>query len=139
MSHAVFSHWLRRRQERAVPNDAFGQSLIDDIRFLVRFQRCRSTPVTWMPATACEKKRWDAHSVIGRFGDPYAVAVVNGEEWVVRERIWHGWPDPARFVFFAVSDERIRVAVDFNAWPQVWVAPAGPGIGIEMQALENEE
>ena len=97
--------------------------MIDDVRFLVRFQRCRSRPVAWRVPDAEEIHRWQDHPVIGRFGVMYAIAIIAGELWLVRERLWNGWPDPPRFAFFALSEDRIRVAADFHTWPQAWTIP----------------
>lgn len=104
-----------------VPADGFGQSLADDLRFLLRFDRCRKIATTWRAPTAEERPAQNAHPVVGRFGDEaHAVAQVGGQQWIVRERDWYGWPDPPRYVFFALRDKQIWGARDFNIWPRAW-------------------
>lgn len=108
---------------KAAP-DGFGQSLWADLCFMVRFWRCRRLAVVW-DTPAWEQARADeAHPIIGRFGDDtIAEAVVDGRRWLVRERDWHGWPDPPRYCFFALEDEAIWCAADFHRWPRAWQAP----------------
>jgi len=104
--------------------DGFGQSIADDIRFAHRFRACRKTATVWRAPTPDEAAALDHDPVIGRFGNlTIGLADVAGRRWIVRERDWHGWPDPPRFVFFAVEERKIRVAVDFDHWPMQWQWP----------------
>ena len=104
-----------------VPPDGFGQSLGDDLRFPLRFNCCRDIATTWRAPTVEKRQAQDAHPVLGRFGDDaHAVAHIDGRQWIVRERDWYGWPDPPRYVFFALEEGRIWVARDFNVWPRPW-------------------
>jgi hypothetical protein len=103
------------------PLNGFGQSLWDDLRYAFRFWSRRRRAVTWRAPTEAEQREFEAHPVISRFGDPLPlVADVGTERWLVRERMWWGWPDPPRYVFFALEGGRIFVAQDFNSWPAGW-------------------
>lgn len=102
----------------------FGRTLRDDLRWWWRGRRCRARPVSWRRPTLAEAARWDAHPVVGRCGDPYAVARVDGRDWLVRERLWSGWPDPPEFAFFVLDGEAIWLATDFDGWPRAWARPA---------------
>jgi hypothetical protein len=116
---------LLHRDEPGIDPDGFGQSLADDLRFLHRFRRCRRRAVTWRTPTADERAAIDGDPVIGRFGDDtVALAQVDGRRWIVRDRVWHGWPDPPQFAFFAVEpDGAIWAGADFDRWPAVWRRP----------------
>ncbi|MBN8913793.1 MAG: hypothetical protein J0H65_17390 [Rhizobiales bacterium] len=109
-------------REVDVPQDGFGQSLLDDLRFLHRFRRCRTAPVAWRRPSRGEDAQYESHAVLGRFGDfTEAIATVDRRTWVVRERIFNGWPDPPRFAFFALEpDGAIWAAADFHQWPPGW-------------------
>ena len=116
--------WFGRGDDDIAP-DGFGQSLADDLRFLHRFRQCRRRVIRWRTPTADEHAAIDADLVLGRFGDDtIALAEVDGRRWIVRERVWHGWPDPPEFAFFAVEpDGTIWVGADFDRWPAVWARP----------------
>jgi hypothetical protein len=103
--------------------DGFGQSLVDDLRFYRRFRQCRQREVDWRPPTDAERRHIDEHPILGRFGDmTQLVADVGARRWIVRDRDWHGWPDPPEFVFFALEGEAIWAARDFDGWPSAWGA-----------------
>mgnify|MGYP001255266027 CR=1 FL=1 len=108
--------------------DGFGQSLIDDVRFLWRFRSCRALPVVWRLPHQGEAASIEADPLFGRFGDcTEGVAEADGRLWVVRSRLWHGWPDPPEFVFFAREpDGSIWCARDFHTWPGAWTRPEKP-------------
>jgi len=113
----------------AVDPDGFGQSAIDDLRFTLRFRRCRRIAAAWREPTAAEARAIEADALLGRFGDvTLAVADIDGRRWTVRERDWYGWPDPPRFAFFAVEgDGTVWAGADFDHWPRAWgSAPPGP-------------
>lgn len=104
---------LKRWWDGLETGDGFGQSMADDIRYLARFRRCRRQRVTWRVPTDDEVAAQDTHPLLGRFGDwPVLVAEVDGRRWSVRERIWHGWPDPARYAFFATQGEEVWAGAD---------------------------
>ena len=117
--------WPTGKHGETVPGDGFGQSLLDDARFVWRFRACRRRAVEWRKPDDATRAFYDGHALIGRFGDgTLAVAEVDGRTWIVRERDWHGWPDPPRFVFFALEpDGRVWCARDFHVWPQAWARP----------------
>jgi hypothetical protein len=114
---AALRSWWRGRET----SDGFGQSFADDLRYRRRFRDCRKRAVSWRTPAPEERARWDAHPIVGRFGDvTLAVADVDGRAWVVRENDWYGWPDPNRYPFFVLEGETIWAATDFNAWPAAW-------------------
>lgn len=102
--------------------EGFGQSMADDIRFVLRFRRCRRVAAHWHAPSQEDARLIEADALLGRFGDvTIAVADVAGRRWIVRERDWHGWPDPPRYVFFAQNEDRsVWVARDFDQWPRAW-------------------
>jgi hypothetical protein len=104
-----------------VEPDGFGQSTIDDLRFTLRFRRCRRMAVCWRVPTTEEARAIEADPILGRFGDvTIALAEVDGRRWLVRERDWHGWPDPPRYVFFAMDGTDVWAGADFDWWPSAW-------------------
>lgn len=122
--------WRKRPDAEAA---GFGQSLLDDLRYWVRFLRHRRRAMVWREPSDEERRVIEVHPVIARFGDMTPLVVdVAGRRWIVRERDWWGWPDPPRYVVFALRDGRIDVAVDFTAWPSCWrpdPASLGPATG----------
>ncbi|AYJ87946.1 hypothetical protein D3Y57_12055 [Sphingomonas paeninsulae] len=106
------------------PHVDFGQSMGEDIRFMWRFRRCRRLSVEWRTPTQEEVSQIAADAILARFGDvTIAVGEVDGRRWIVRERDWHGWPDPPRYVFFAVDQSgAVWAARDFDWWPRGWPA-----------------
>lgn len=63
--------------------DGVGQSLLRDILFWLRFRRCRARETIWQSLAAENKKIWDDHPVVGKFGDfTYATSVVDRRDWV---------------------------------------------------------
>lgn len=122
---------------RQVEQDGFGQSLLDDVRFMIRFRSCRNRITCWRRPSDAECAEFDVHPIIGRFGDQTQfVATVGVEQWIVRDRDWWGWPDPSRYVFFAMQAGRIRVAADFNTWPPLW-SPDPDGDSEDGQCVEQ--
>ena len=117
--------WPIGKHNDTAIKEGVGQSLFDDLRFLWRFLGCRKRAVTWRAPDAAERKHYDTHPLFGRFGDEtIAIAGDDGRRWIVRERDWHGWPDPPRYVFFAIEpDGGIWSAADFHHWPQTWDRP----------------
>ena len=122
--------WLRSAFTRApdIPEDGFGQSLLDDVRFKVRFWQCRKTPAPWREPGRELALQYESHPIVGRFGDTtVATAVVVGRTWIARERDWYGWPDPPHYAFFALRpDGTIWAAADFHQWPVGWTIDADP-------------
>ena len=107
-------------------DDGFGQSLFDDLRYLRRFRACRAQPIAWRQPTAQQARRWEAHPIVGRFGDLLAVATLDGRDWILRQRLWHGWPDPPEFAWFVLEGDAIWAAADVDRWPAAWTKPADP-------------
>lgn len=105
--------------------DGFGQSLFADAKFVLRFRACRRRDIAWRIPNESEQAQWAGHPIAGRFGDDtLAVCECDGRSWVVRERIFHGWPDPPQFAFFAIErDGLVWCARDFTQWPPRWRKP----------------
>lgn len=104
--------------------DGIGQSLLKDIVWQWRFWRSRRADIPWQRPTAQDERRFAAFPALGRFGD-FTIAAADFElkHWVVRERAWSGWPDPPTFVVFALKDETVWMARDFEDWPPGWRKP----------------
>ena len=116
---------LREGRREDVSDDGFGQSVADDARFFLRFRAMKRRAISWRKPGEAEGAEIETHPVLGRFGDcTIAVADVDGLRCLVRERLWHGWPDPPEFVFFALAtDGSIWSARDFDLWPRAWTRP----------------
>lgn len=123
----MLGYFTRMRKANAanVCEDGFGQSLVDDARFVVRFNKVKRCSINWRAPTQDERRAHATHVVVSRFGDStVAVADWEGRHCLVRERTWFGWPDAAQFAFFAVSlNGSIWAARDFSFWPQSWTRP----------------
>jgi hypothetical protein len=76
----------------------------------------------WRLPTLDKAQLIDAAPLVDRFGDMTIFLIKSeGRRSIVHEPDWHEWPDPPRFVFFAVSQENIIWAArDFNVWPHSW-------------------
>ena len=57
-------------------------------------------------------------------GDPPTMHAF-GRRWVVRDRMWFGWPDPPEFVAIAFDGDEVWAAADFDNWPRKWT-----GVGL---------
>lgn len=103
-------------------SDGFGQSLWDQQRFFWRNFHDRRMTITWRKPTQMERTLYDGHAIISRFGDEtHAIADIDGRVGVIRERDFHGWPDPPRWVVFVLeADGRIWTAADYNQLPRRW-------------------
>lgn len=107
--------------------DGFGQSLIMDIRFARRFAGMKRAAIEWREPSAGEEAEILDDPMLGRFADDVAaLSEYEGRACVVMERLWHGWPDPPRYVLFVVDDGKVWAAADFDAWPPTWTDPAAP-------------
>lgn len=105
--------------------DGFGQSIADDVRFARNFRQCRRCATVWRAPTPDEIRALDRDPLTGRFGDlTIGLSDVAGRRWIVRERDWHGWPDPPRFVFFAMEGSTVWAGADFDWWPRRWQWPS---------------
>lgn len=104
------------------PHAGFGQSFLDDLRFTLRFRRCRRVSPGWRGPTQDEANGIESNPIVARFGDTtLLVTEVESCQWIIRERDWYGWPDPPRYVFFALDGDRaIWAARDFDRWPTAW-------------------
>lgn len=126
---ALFA-WISRRYATSIKPDGFGQGLLDDLRWIWRVRRYRQLTMTWRAPTPDEEAAIIADPLLGRFGDDtIGIAEIDGLRCIVRDRDWFGWPDPPRFVFFAMAGDRVAAAADFNDWPSCWT-PAPPDYSI---------
>ncbi len=118
-----------------LPEDGFGQSTMSDLRFAARFRKFSKRSTVWRRPTEQEERYYDQHHVWSRFGnETYAITEIEGETWIVRERIWHGWPDPERYIFLALAGDDVRCATDFDHWPQAWtLLPLTGRVDAELQ------
>ncbi|KQM61467.1 MULTISPECIES: hypothetical protein [unclassified Sphingomonas] len=122
--------WLFRQSSKPVQTDGFGQSLLDDLLWIGRVRRYRQMAMTWRKPTADEEVAIVADPLLGRFGDDtIGLAEINGLRCIVRDHDWFGWPDPPRFVFFALAGNRVVAAAGFHDWPSCWT-PAPPDYSI---------
>lgn len=101
--------------------DGMGQSWLTEIRQYWRFVKCRRKAVVWQSNIEAIEHDTQLMRELLRFGDEtVASACVAGRHWIVRQRDFYGWPDPPRFVFFAIEGDRIWAAADFHDWPAKW-------------------
>ena len=90
----------------------------------MRFRRCRKVPVVGRKPSWEQAREDDKHPLLGRFGDDsFAEVIVDGRRWLVRERDWHGWPDPPRYAFFAMEEDNVWCGAEIDYWPDLWQAP----------------
>ena len=122
-----FLRWLIGLRGPDEPVDGFGQSFIDDLRFLARLRRYRRLAVRWEAPSWQEERDWDDHPIVGRFGDmTIATALIAGRRCVLRDRDWFGWPDPPRYAVFILDGQDIWAAGDMNVLPPCWTVPPSP-------------
>jgi hypothetical protein len=109
-------------------NDGYGQSLIDDIRSARRFRALRRQAIEWHPPSDWRGNFASDFPILDRFGDGVLCwHSANGEDRIIIDRMWHGWPDPPEFAIFAFDEARaIAWATDFHHWPETWVRAASP-------------
>ena len=112
--------------------DGYGQNLIADIRSGWRFLACRRRAAQWRQSPEGTQEALHLCPMLERFGDfvftadPIDEAPWQGQRWFVIERIWHGFPDPPRYAFFALQGDTVWAAQDFSTWPTAWtVTSAG--------------
>lgn len=104
--------------------DGSGQTMIEDIRYYVRARKCRKTRIMWWRPSPQEVAAWDAHPLVGRFADDVlALAEVGGRDWIVKDRMWSGWPDPPEYAFFVLEGVNVWAVADFDRWPKTWSLP----------------
>jgi len=96
-----------------------GQGFWIDLLWRRRFRSCATRPCDWQPA---DPQLLSDRPELLRFADwPFASTRVEDQRWVVLERLWAGFPDPPRYVFFALKpDGTIWAARDFHDWPAAW-------------------
>lgn len=115
--------------------------MIPDLIDLFRFRARRRAEALFEPVCMPARWRWSYDS---RF-EPYADGVewvgrpagarFAGEVWLIADRIWHGWPDPPEFAFWALDeDQAVRCAADFDAWPRSWARRETRGCGAQGAA-----
>ena len=104
--------------------DGFGQSLSEDCRYYLRWRQCRKMPVQWRHPLPADRETWDSHPLVGRFAeDLLALADVDGRVWIVKDRMWFGWPDPPQYAFLVMDRDTVWAVADFSRWPANWLLP----------------
>ena len=83
--------------------------------------------VTWRFPTVVEQKSFEVHQILKTYAEfLVAAADVGDESWVLMERVWHGWPDPPRWIFIAFDPQgRTVCGCDFDHIPTTWTMPEG--------------
>lgn len=105
-------------------SDGLGQNLWEDLVWMWRFRRARGQTIPWRRPTPDEDAWIEAHPELRRFGDfTVAVADFQSRFWLVRERVWSGWPDPPAYAAFALEGEVVWMGRDFEFWPKAWARP----------------
>jgi len=118
--------WLKSWLRGPETDDGLGFSSAKELRLARRVWRLRRAAITWRAPTAAERAEYDMHAITGRFGDDtIALADIDGRRWVVRDRLWFGWPDPPEFVAIAFDGDEVWAAADFDNWPRKWT-----GVGL---------
>ncbi len=113
--------WLWAWLKGPETGDGMGVSWAEEIRLGRRAKALRRVPVEWRKPDDAERRFYDDHPLIARFADDtIAIADIEGRRWVVRQRMWFGWPDPPEFAVFAFEGEAIWAAEDFDRWPNRW-------------------
>ncbi|MEL6978893.1 MAG: hypothetical protein AAGM38_09465 [Pseudomonadota bacterium] len=101
--------------------------MIKDLIDLFRTRARRGAAASFAPVCMPARWRWGYDP---RF-EPYSDGIewigrpserrFAGELWLVGDRLWHGWPDPPEFAFWALGrDGDVRCAGDFDGWPRLW-------------------
>jgi hypothetical protein len=104
--------------------DGFGQTMIEDIRYYLRFRKCRQMQVRWRRPLPDEVATWNAHLLVSRFADDLlGLAEVDGRAWIVKDRMRSGWPDPPEYCFFVMDGHQVWAVADFDRWPKNWMLP----------------
>jgi hypothetical protein len=104
--------------------DGYGQSLVDDIKSASRFRTLKKDAIVWQRPDTWSGDLEADFPILDRFGDVYCWQHADGEDRVIIDRIWHGWPDPPEYAVFAFDAARqIMWATDFDQWPARWVKP----------------
>ncbi|MBB1178303.1 hypothetical protein DSM05_03935 [Pseudomonas sp. FW305-3-2-15-E-TSA4] len=95
-------------------------------------ERLRRT-VEWRTPTSTEQKAFEAHRTLKTYADFLVAAVeTDDESWILMERVWHGFPDPPRWIFIAFGpDGRTICGGDFDHIPTNWTMPEGAILALE--------
>lgn len=83
--------------------------------------------VVWRQPTDVEQKSFEGHRTLKIYAEfLVAAADVSDESWILMERVWHGWPDPPRWIFIAFDPQGREIcAGDFDHIPANWTMPEG--------------
>lgn len=98
-------------------------SLAQDLIWSLRFRRRRRRSVEFRRPCWPAFTRWSYDPRFERHTDGIDWLTRSGEEfWLVGERLWHGWPDPPQWAFWALdAEQRLIAAADFDLWPPAWI------------------
>ena len=99
---------------------ALPRDLIETVGDLARVAARKRRAARWRRPDADEHARYGA--VVDVFADAlHAVATLDGETWIMGERMFSGFPDPDRFmVAFLDSEGRVIAAADLDPLPSAW-------------------
>lgn len=83
--------------------------------------------VVWRIPTEVEQKSFEWHRTLKTYAEfLVAAADVGDESWILMERVWHGWPDPPRWIFIAFDPQGQHICGgDFDHIPANWTMPEG--------------
>lgn len=116
------------------PTERCERSMLQDFIDLFRFRARRRAAARFAPVCMPARWRWSYDARFEAYSDgiewvgrpsapPFA-----GEFWLVGDRLFHGWPDPPEFAFWALGgDGRLRCAAEFDWWPAAWTREERPG------------
>ena len=112
-----------------VTKGAPSSGLMNDKRANERLRRT----VEWRTPTSTEQKAFEAHRTLKTYADFLVAAVeTDDESWILMERVWHGFPDPPRWIFIAFGpDGRTICGGDFDHIPTNWTMPEGAILPLE--------
>ncbi len=85
------------------------------------FRRVWRETLVWLPPSAAQKARFQAHRQLRQSAD--ALVAVSGEaqrEYWVLENFTSGFPDPAEFLFVGFRGDNIFARGQFEDWPDNW-------------------
>lgn len=97
-------------------NTVFSASGLDHFRRLWREK------LVWLPPSARQKRRFQAHRQVRQAADALvAVSGAEQQEYWVLENFSSGFPDPAEFLFIGfLPGQKIFATGRFEDWPDNW-------------------
>ena len=126
MIRYLINLWRTARGSSPESYDGYSQSLADDVRAAIQFRALAKQQVIWDSVSSYCGDACADYPMLDRFGNGiFAYHATREGDWFIIDRIWHGWPDPPEFAFFAFdTDKRIVTGQDFGDWPSAWTKPS---------------